>query len=278
MTSNEVCVLCYQIAGADGLVAETQVRTCDTAGFLCVIFKISLCVFICVVTDDFDGVFVCANRTVGAKTPEFAGYGACVSQIGLCANLDGAVGNIINDTNESLEKLCKNMKDKIAEQEKIVKTNQYELKGQLQDLSDTEKYLKIIDDRNKEIERQKNAGKPVEERTIDKEEKSIYANRQTEIKVNMDYIRKLGLAEGEDLGDGVVGEVKLADDTPDAGSNHSNDKDEAKAAGSKSSVDEDYKAISRKAGNPPVINTKEGKELTDGIHRMWQSITGNKGK
>lgn len=188
------------------------------------------------------------------------------------------VRDIINDTNESLEKLCKNMKDKIAEQEKIVKTNQYELKGQLQDLSDTEKYLKIIDDRNKEIERQKNAGKPVEERTIDKEEKSIYANRQTEIKVNMDYIRKLGLAEGEDLGDGVVGEVKLADDTPDAGLNHSNDKDEAKDAGSKSSVDEDYKAISRKAGNPPVINTMEGKELTAGIHRMWQSITGNKGK
>ena len=94
----------------------------------------------------------------------------------------------------------------------------------------------------------------------------------------MDYIRKLGLAEGEDLGDGVVGEVKLADDTPDAGLNHSNDKDEAKAAGSKSSVDEDYKAISRKAGNSSVINTKEGKELTDGIHRMWQSITGNKGK
>ena len=54
-------------------------------------------------------------------------------------------------------------------------------------------------------------------------------NRQTEIKVNMDYIRKLGLSEGEDLGDGVVGEVKLADDTPDAGLNHSNDKDEAKA-------------------------------------------------
>ena len=188
------------------------------------------------------------------------------------------VRDIINDTNESLEKLCKNMKDKIAEQEKIVKTNQYELKGQLQDLSDTEKYLKIIDDRNKEIERQKNAGKPVEESTIDNEEKSIYANRQTEIKVNMDYIRKLGLAEGEDLGDGVVGEVKLADDTPDAELNHSNDKDEAKAADSKSSVDEDYKAISRKAGNPPVINIKEGKELTDGIHRMWQSITGNKGK
>ena len=55
--------------------------------------------------------------------------------------------------------------------------------------------------------------------------------------------------------------MKLADDTPDAGSNHGNDKDEAKDA-----------------GNPPVINTMEGKELTAGIHRMWQSITGNKGK
>ena len=40
---------------------------------------------------------------------------------------------LFRSTNESLEKLCKNMKDKIAEQEKIVKTNQYELKGQLQD-------------------------------------------------------------------------------------------------------------------------------------------------
>ena len=58
-----------------------------------------------------------------------------------------------------------------------------------------------------------------------------------------------------------MGEVKLADDTPDAGANHGNDKDEAKDA-----------------GNPPVINTMEGKELTAGIHRMWQSITGNKGK
>ena len=35
-----------------------------------------------------------------------------------------------------------------------------------------------------------------------------------------------------------MGEVKLADDTPDAGLNHSNDKDEAKDASSKSSVDE----------------------------------------
>ena len=192
------------------------------------------------------------------------------------------VRDIINDTNESLEKLCKNMKDRIAEQEKIVKTNQYELKGQLQDLSDTEKYLKIIDDRNKEIERQKNAGKPAEERTIDNEEKSIYANRQTAIKVNMDYFRKRGMLDGDrvydgDLGDGVVGDVKIVDNTMDSAANSESNNKETSKSDTEVSSPEDYRTSSAgRAGKPPVINTKEGKELTDGIHKMWQSITGNR--
>ena len=190
------------------------------------------------------------------------------------------VRDIINDTNESLEKLCKNMKDRIAEQEKIVKTNQYELKGQLQDLSDTEKYLKIIDDRNKEIERQKNAGKPAEERTIDNEEKSIYANRQTAIKVNMDYFRKRGMLDGVydgDLGDGVVGDVKIVDNTMDSAANSESNNKETSKSDTEVSSPEDYRTSSAgRAGKPPVINTKEGKELTDGIHKMWQSITGNR--
>ena len=194
------------------------------------------------------------------------------------------VRDIINDTNESLEKLCKNMKDRIAEQEKIVKTNQYELKGQLQDLSDTEKYLKIIDDRNKEIERQKNAGKPAEERTIDNEEKSIYANRQTAIKVNMDYFRKRGMLDGDgvydgDLGDGVVGDVKIVDNTMDSAANSESNNKETSKSDTEVSSPEDYRTSSAgRAGKPPVINTKEGKELTDGIHKMWQSITGNRNK
>lgn len=192
------------------------------------------------------------------------------------------VRDIINDTNESLEKLCKNMKDRIAEQEKIVKTNQYELKGQLQDLSDTEKYLKIIDDRNKEIERQKNAGKPAEERTIDNEEKSIYANRQTAIKVNMDYFRKRGMLDGDrvydgDLGDGVVGDVKIVDNAMDSAANSESNNKETSKSDTEVSSPKDYRTSSAgRARKPPVINTKEGKELTDGIHKMWQSITGNR--
>ena len=99
MTSNEVCVLCYQIAGTDGCVTETQVRSCDTAGFLCIVFEVSLCVFVCVVTDDLDGVFVCTNSTVGAQTPEFTGYCAFVRQVGFFCYIDVCVGDVIDDTN-----------------------------------------------------------------------------------------------------------------------------------------------------------------------------------
>ena len=47
----------------------------------------------------------------------------------------------------------------------------------------------MIEERNKEIEKEKNEGKPEF-----KQEKSIYANRQTEIKVNQDYLDKLGMS------------------------------------------------------------------------------------
>ena len=149
-------------------------------------------------------------------------------------------------------------------------------------MSDTEKYLKIIDDRNKEIERQKNAGKPAEERTIDNEEKSIYANRQTAIKVNMDYFRKRGMLDGHgvydgDLGDGVVGDVKIVDNAMDSAANSESNNKETSKSDTEVSSPKDYRTSSAgRAGKPPVINTKEGKELTDGIHKMWQSITGNR--
>ncbi|WP_455720518.1 hypothetical protein [Agathobacter sp.] len=183
------------------------------------------------------------------------------------------VRDIINETNESLEQLCRNMREKIADQEHIVKTNQLELKGQLQDLSDTEKYLKIIEDRNREIQRQKDAGKPIEEQVIDND-KSIYANRQTEVKVNTDYLRKLGLAEGEDFGDGVV-ENSLKTVEPDV-------KSDAIEKALESQADEEADLVKNEENiniginneNEPSELKKEVSELTDGIHKMWQSLTG----
>ena len=75
----------------------------------------------------------------------------------------------------------------------MIKTNQLELKSTLQDLVDTEKYLRLIEDRNKEIKKDKEQGKSPEER-----ESNIYANRQTEIKINKDYFDKMGISLDEE--------------------------------------------------------------------------------
>lgn len=193
------------------------------------------------------------------------------------------VRDIINETNESIEQLCRNMREKIADQEHIVKTNQLELKGQLQDLSDTEKYLKIIEDRNREIQRQKDAGKPIEEQVIDNE-KSIYANRQTEVKVNTDYLRKLGLAEGEDFGDGVVENSLKTVDTTETEAAVSDLKPDAIEKALESQADEEADLVKNEENiniginneNEPSEIKKEVSELTDGIHKMWQSLTGKR--
>ena len=43
----------------------------QSSGFLGVVYKIRLTELFGMVTDDLDGVFVCTNGSVGAKSPEF---------------------------------------------------------------------------------------------------------------------------------------------------------------------------------------------------------------
>ncbi len=96
---------------------------------------------------------------------------------------------IMKDAKEKVSSIYTEVDNQMKKEERAVKTNQLELKSQLQGLVDTEKYLKIIEERNREIEKQKNEGKPLEER-----EPNLYADRQTEIKVNQEYLDKLGLS------------------------------------------------------------------------------------
>ena len=99
------------------------------------------------------------------------------------------VQDIIKETDEGIAKIYNKMNIQLKEQEKMLKHNQLELKSTLQDLADTEKYLKLIEERNREIKRKKENSNPIEER-----EKNIYANRQTEIKINQEYFEKKGIS------------------------------------------------------------------------------------
>ena len=119
----------------------------------------------------------------------------------------GRMQEIMKDAKEKVSSIYSEVDDQMKKEERAVKTNQLELKSQVQDLVDTEKYLKIIEERNREIEKQKNEGKPLEER-----EPNLYADRQTEIKVNQEYLDKLGLSVVDETqkeiaaGDGKQGE------------------------------------------------------------------------
>lgn len=101
------------------------------------------------------------------------------------------VQEIMRLSSNAMQTICNELERKIEEEERRVKTNQMELKSQLQDLVDTDKYLKLIEDRNREIEKEKahREGRP------SSEEASLYANRKTEVRVNTEVLEKLGLSE-----------------------------------------------------------------------------------
>ncbi len=61
-----------QICRTDRLVAETEVRTSETARFLGVVREVSLAIFVGVVADDLDRVLVGTYSTVGTKTEELS--------------------------------------------------------------------------------------------------------------------------------------------------------------------------------------------------------------
>lgn len=99
------------------------------------------------------------------------------------------VQDIMKETDSAIAEIYAKMNSELKEQEKLLKHNQLELKSTLQDLVDTEKYLKLIEERNRELRRKKESGTPIEER-----ERNIYANRQTEIKINQEYFDKMGIS------------------------------------------------------------------------------------
>ena len=82
------------------------------------------------------------------------------------------VQEIMKEADASIAEIYSKMNFQLKEQEKMLKHNQLELKSTLQDLVDTEKYLKLIEER----------------------ERNIYANRQTEIKINQEYFEKMGIS------------------------------------------------------------------------------------
>ena len=97
MAGNEVSLV--DVVGAlNRLVAKAQVGNGDTACLLRVILEVSLNILVGMVADNLDGVFVCADCTVAAETPELALDSTLCRGVrsGLFSKRE--IGNVIGDT------------------------------------------------------------------------------------------------------------------------------------------------------------------------------------
>ena len=124
------------------------------------------------------------------------------------------ISDIIADAENRIEKIHSDMMEQISSEKKKIKTNQYELKGQLSDLKDTKKYLRLIEEENKRLEEEEKSGEFTEEA-----DQPSYADVKPEIHVNPAFFQGGEIPsgtvadgeDGDDLSDKIESQINLDD-------------------------------------------------------------------
>lgn len=100
---------------------------------------------------------------------------------------------IMEDANEAIKKTLGRVNMEIEGQRERVRRNQLELTGQLRDFADMDKYVKLIEEVNKQLERERRLQlEGREEKRIQNEGKT-YAVEKPEIKINQAYFDRMGI-------------------------------------------------------------------------------------
>lgn len=116
------------------------------------------------------------------------------------------IQDIMQEAQDSFKDIYERMSTELAKEKAIVHRDQSELKGHLEDLKDTNKYLNLIEERNRQIAKEKAKEKK-------EEEPSVYAAIKPEIKINAEYFEKAGIPLMEEEPEEEVPEEK-PDSTP----------------------------------------------------------------
>lgn len=103
-----------------------------------------------------------------------------------------SIQDIIKDSQESVAKIYDEAIKKIKDENRAIKTNQIELKSHLNDLIDTQKYLRLIDEENMRRLKEKSEGSAEE---FDDGPKYT----APEIRIDKDYFAKAGLEIEDDV-------------------------------------------------------------------------------
>ena len=105
------------------------------------------------------------------------------------------IQQIIDDAGSAIAKIYENAKEQMASEKRTIKANQSELKSQLGDLIDTQKYLRLIEDENRRLQIEREKGGKSEHVQADT---PSYANVQPEIRINKDYFVQNGIPLDDD--------------------------------------------------------------------------------
>ena len=99
---------------------------------------------------------------------------------------------IMDDANQAVQSIFRRMNTDIEEQRDRVRRNQLELTGQLRDFADTDKYVKLIEEVNRQREKERQMElEGRKEKRIQNEGKS-YSAVKPEIKINQAYFERTG--------------------------------------------------------------------------------------
>lgn len=108
----------------------------------------------------------------------------------------GRIQDIIDEAEKSTKEVLTRLNREMEEEKRIVRSNQVELKVQLEDLKDTAKYIKIIEERNREAAKEKakkQEDAPVRRYERKTEKEPVHVTVVPEIKINEEYFEKAGL-------------------------------------------------------------------------------------
>lgn len=123
------------------------------------------------------------------------------------------VQKIMRDTEDRIDRLREEAREKIRDNRQKIRENQNELKGKLTTLMDTQKYLMLIEEENARIQREKeNKNKDKKTVKVEKKEKVV-----PEIKINPNYFKQTGQSmenytESEEDIEEAVDEMVALDD------------------------------------------------------------------
>lgn len=108
----------------------------------------------------------------------------------------GRIQDIIDEAEHASRDIMKEMNRALEEEKRQVRSNQLELKSQLEDLKETAKYIKIIEERNREIAKakaKKEGSKKPGKYHHSSEKDEEFVPITPDIKINEEYFEKAGL-------------------------------------------------------------------------------------